>query len=479
MFMVSHFRKTKIICTVGPVSESEEKIQKLVDNGMDVARLNFSHGSHEEHLAKIHKIRKVSKDVGILLDTKGPEVRTGSLLHNVTLYDDQKLILTTQDVIGDENRIAVSYTTLHKEIKPGQSVFIDDGFIELVVDKVEGQDVHCTVVNGGLIDGKKTMSFPGMKVNLESVTEKDMEDIKFAIDQDLDFIALSFINNRDTVLKVKKMIEKAGKNIAIISKIETQEACDNFDGILEASDGIMVARGDLGIEIAYDVLPLVQKEMVKKCNQVGKPVIVATQMLNSMIENPRATRAEVADVANAIFDGADAIMLSGETAKGKYPIKSLQTMAKIAKTAESKLSELHHEKITITRDSVSEFIASSAYYATKNLDVKAIIAPTSSGFTAKNISRFRPNVPILAFCENHDLCRQLSLSWGVVPHNIAVSKNISELVGRCCQIIYDEKMLKGDDLVIFMAGLPIGKSGGTSMIDINTLDNLYQTKANK
>lgn len=468
-------RKTKIVCTIGPSSEPPEMLRKLIQAGMNVARLNFSHGDFDEHGGRIDNIRKVSAELGlntaILLDTKGPEIRTGKLgVDAVELIQDETLILTTEEILGDSRRISVTYADLTSDVQPGSTILIDDGLIGLTVEKIEGTEIHCTVVNGGTLKSKKGVNVPGVKTTLPGITEKDRADIIFGISRGVDFIAASFVRKASDVLEIRQLLEEHNaKHIQIISKIENQEGVDNLDEILEVSDGLMVARGDLGVEIPAEQVPLVQKRMIRQCNLAGKPVITATQMLDSMQRNPRPTRAEASDVANAIFDGTDAIMLSGETAAGRYPVESVQTMARIAEKAES---ALEHREILVRQslaqqktvtESISQAVASSAL----DLDAKAIITSTESGFTARMVSKYRPKAPIIAVTPIEQTMRRLALIWGVIPVKGVAAKNTDDMF----ELAVDAGVRMGHihlgDLVVITAGVPVGRSGTTNLIKIH------------
>jgi pyruvate kinase len=388
-------RKAKIVCTIGPSSESPEMLKKLIEAGMNVARLNFSHGDFEEHGGRIRNIRQVTQELGksvaILLDTKGPEIRTGKLKEEpIDLVQDEHITLTTEEILGDKNRISVTYTELPQDVEAGSRILIDDGLIELRVLSVKGTEIECKIVNGGTIKSKKGVNVPGVKISLPGITEKDANDIRFGIEMGVDFIAASFVRKARDVLEIRELLERHNaSNIQIISKIENEEGVENLDEIIEVSDGIMVARGDLGVEIPAEEVPLVQKSIIKKCNFVGKPVITATQMLDSMQRNPRPTRAEASDVANAVFDGTDAIMLSGETAAGKYPVESVQTMARIAERAESALEhrEIFLKQSQAQQTSVTEAISQAVANSALDLHANAIITATESGYTARGLGR--------------------------------------------------------------------------------------------
>ncbi|KEO82067.1 pyruvate kinase [Tumebacillus flagellatus] len=475
-------RRTKIVCTIGPASESVDMLKQLIQNGMNVARLNFSHGTYDEHAARIRNIRQASeelgKDVAIMLDIKGPKIRTGMVRDGaVELHNDAKIILTTEQIeLGDENRISISYEGLPEDVTAGSDLRIDDGLIGLIVEKVEGKDIHCRVTNGGILKNRKGINAPGVKLRIESVTEKDIADIRFGVDQGVDLIAASFVRKASDVLDVRRILEEKNANQLIISKIETQEGLELIDEILEVTDGLMVARGDLGVEIPTEEVPLAQKMLISKCNKLGKPVITATQMLDSMERNPRPTRAEASDVANAIFDGTDAIMLSGETAAGKYPAEAVATMARIAERAEEALfghlvsvrsNGLIAETGTVT-DAMSHAVATVA----KDLKAHAIVTATSSGHTARMVSKHRPSAPIIATTNNADVARRLHVSWGVYPVLTQKAKTTDELLSVSVEGALSSGIVEHGNLLVITAGVPVGQPGTTNMIKVHTIGEI-------
>lgn len=466
-------RKTKIVCTIGPASEEVPVLRQLIQQGMNVARLNFSHGSHEEHGNRIHNIRQAAEEEGevvaILLDTKGPEIRTKDLKHpEVELKAGETFILTTEDILGDEKKVAVTYADLPKDVHPGTTILIDDGLIGLEVEEVTDTQVICNITNGGILKNKKGVNIPGMKINLPGITEKDAADIRFGIEQGVDFIAASFVRKPEDVLEIRKILEEKKFSIQIISKIENQEGLDNIDGILKVSDGLMVARGDLGVEIPTEDVPIAQKELIRKCNLLGKPVITATQMLDSMQRNPRPTRAEASDVANAIFDGTDAIMLSGETAAGRYPVEAVRTMATIAEKAESTLQykELLRKMSRDTDHTITDSISQAVVYTSHSLDCSAIITATERGYTARMTSKYRPRVPIIAVTPHKDVQRKLQLIWGVYPVDGSICDSTDEMFQSAVQSALTTGYIKQGNLVIITAGVPVGKSGTTNLMKV-------------
>ncbi|OFL46244.1 pyruvate kinase [Nosocomiicoccus sp. HMSC067E10] len=478
-------RRTKIICTIGPASESEETLEKLMHAGMNIARLNFSHGDHEEHLNRIKRIRKVSKKlekhIGILLDTKGPEIRTHNIKDGVVhLVKNQKLAVHMNEVLGDSEKISISYNGLIHDVKVGDEILIDDGIITLKIDELDydNEVIHTTVLNEGEVKNKKGVNVPQVKVNLPSMTEKDESDILFGIENEVDFIAPSFIRKKDDVLKIRELLEgNNGSYIKIIPKIENQEGIDNIDEILLVSDGLMVARGDLGVEIPTEAVPLAQKELIKKCNFAGKPVITATQMLDSMQHNPRCTRAEASDVANAIYDGSDAVMLSGETAAGEYPVEAVTTMANIATSSEAAqdYKKLLSDRTKVQDTTVTTAIGVSAAHTALNLNCRAIVAATESGHTAKMISKYRPQCDIIAVTPYDYVARQLELVWGVQPIVAPKLSNTDEVLNGSVQSVVEKGYANEGDLIIITAGVPTGQAGTTNLMKLHVVGDTLIT----
>ena len=467
--MINNIKKTKIVCTLGPASENEETLRELIKNGLNVCRLNFSHGSHEEHKGRMDLVKKLREELNmptaILLDTKGPEIRTGKFdVPEVFLEEGQTFTITMKDVIGDKERCTVSYKGLANDVKPGDTILIDDGLVGLTVKEVNNDDIVCEVQNSGIVKNHKGVNVPGVKVNLPAITEKDRSDIEFGIEQGIDFIAASFVRKVSDVLAIREILEENNaEHIKIISKIENQEGVENLDEIIEVSDGIMVARGDLGVEIPTEEIPVVQKLMIKKCNEAGKPVITATQMLDSMIRNPRPTRAEVTDVANAIYDGTDAIMLSGETAAGKYPVEAVKTMATIAKRAEETMRNRRTKinKSTNVTDAISYATCTTAM----DLDARAILSSTASGHTARMVSKFRPDCPIIATTSDESVRRQLSLTWGVLPVMRNKSANTDQVIVNSIEAAKTAEYVNENDIVVITAG----GSETTNLIKVETV----------
>lgn len=468
-------RRTKIVCTIGPASDSKEKVQALLAAGMDVARLNFSHGTHEEHGRRITVLKeeaaKIGKHLGILLDTKGPEIRTGMLPEKgITLENGSIFILDTDLALGNQRRVGITYTDLWKKISSGSHILIDDGQIDLEVTSVEKEVIQTITRNGGVLKSQKGVNVPGALIDLPAVTEKDIDDIRFGISLGIDFIAASFTRKPLDVLAVRRVVEEMGADIHIIAKIESQEGLTNLDAILEVADGLMVARGDLGVEIPVEEVPISQKEMIRKCNLLGKPVIVATQMLDSMIRQPRPTRAEASDVANAILDGTDAIMLSGETAAGLFPVEAVKMMDKIAKRTEKTClanKSIRHPHITVT-----EAISYASYTIAKDLEAAAILTPTHSGLTARMISKYRPIALIVAATPFATTARKLSLQWGVQPLLVPESSGTDQLLADAVTTSLNQDYIHTGDVVVITAGVPVGKVGSTNMIKVQIMGNI-------
>ena len=463
--------KTKIVCTIGPVSEEVTMLEEMLREGMNVARLNFSHGNHAEHTLRIKNIRAASANTGIpvaiMLDTQGPEIRIGNLAERVTVHEGETIILTAGDVKGRENALPISYAGLAKDVRPGSALAIDDGLVPLEVRQVQGEDIFCEVLSNGYISSRKSINAPGVEVALPGVTEKDLADIRFAVEQDLDFIAASFVRRAEDIAEIRSFIQELGADIPIIAKIENGTGVKNIDSILKAADGIMVARGDLGVEIPPEDVPLVQKAIIKKCNLAGKYVITATQMLDSMIRNRRPTRAEASDVANAILDGTDAIMLSGETAAGLYPLEALKTMARIAAKAETINESGSESWETGHVPTITDAICHAAYIVTRDLQAKAILAPTTSGSTARRMAKYRSQAPVLAITPSPKVLRRLCLVYGVVPLCLPnQAGNTDEVIELAISLALGENLLQKGDTVVITAGYPTGSPGTTNLIKV-------------
>ena len=455
-------KRTKIICTMGPNTNDKKLMKDMAIAGMDVARFNFSHGDYEEHLGRLNILREVREETGkhvaALLDTKGPEIRTGLLEggQKVTLVAGNEYTLTINECVGNDKKGFINYSGLNDDVKAGDRILIDDGLIELEVEAVEGSDIHTKILNGGELGEKKGVNVPGVSIKLPALTDKDIEDVKFACDNGFDFIAASFIRNGDAVRQIREILKEKGSTIQIISKIENQEGIENMDDIIEASDGIMVARGDMGVEIDAAKLPFIQKKIIEKCSVAGKPVITATQMLDSMIRNPRPTRAEVSDVANAIYDGTDAIMLSGESAMGKYPLEALKMMVKIAKETEIHLDHALYRGRKVNKmdkKNISNQGGYAAVYTADQLDAKAIIAPSITGFTTRMLSKWRSSIPVYGMSPSISTVRQMQLFYGVVPVWAKRADTTDELISSSVETLKSGKYIKENDLVVITAGI--------------------------
>ena len=477
-------RKTKIVCTLGPASDNDDMVSRLMDEGMNVCRLNMSHGSYEEQAVRIQRIKRLREEkgipVGILLDTKGPEVRTKTLAAGkVELEAGQEFVLTSREVEGNEHEVSITYPRMAELVRPGVRVLIDDGLLAMNVVRVEnGTDIVCCVINGGTLGGRKGISVPDVDLQMPSIGEKDRADILFGIEQGIDMIAASFVCRASDVLTIRKLCDdNNGSHVKIYSKIENRMGVDNFDDILKVSDGIMVARGDLGVEVDMEEVPVLQKAFIKRCNVAGKPVITATQMLDSMIRNPRPTRAEASDVANAIIDGTDAIMLSGETAAGKYPLEAVKTMVRIATYIEGQKNR-DFKAVTqeAIRDATAHTVANAVSFAccqmAEQLHASAIITPSNSGSTARMVARFHPDCPIIAPTPSEHAYHQLGLSRGVIPAHMQMQENSDQMIDAAVEVAHSAGLVKTGDVVIVVAGVPAGVSGTTNLIKAHIVGNV-------
>lgn len=476
-------KKTKIICTLGPnMDGNKELLKNMAYNGMDVARFNFSHGSYEEHERRLNMIKEVREETGIpvatLLDTKGPEIRIGILEDGkkITLVDGENIVLTTNDIVGNKDMVSINYAGLPEDVNVGSSILIDDGLIELKVVSKSDTDINCRIINGGELSGRKGVNVPNVSVKLPGITDKDRSDILFGISHDFDFIAASFVRNAECIYEIKEILRENKSDMRVIAKIENKEGIDNIDEIINASDGIMVARGDMGVEIPAEQVPYIQKMIIKKCNDVFKPVITATQMLDSMIRNPRPTRAEVTDVANAIYDGTDAVMLSGESAVGKYPLETLKMMGQIAETTEKHLDydALLNKKHVFRRQNTSSAVAYATVATAAQLNAKAIITPTMSGFTARLVSQFRPHAMILGTSPREGVLRKMQLYWGVRPIKTLQSDDTNDIMTQSVEAAKEKGLVRKDDIAVLTAGLPsvnvsIGERGETNVMRVVTI----------
>ena len=469
-------RKTKIICTIGPASEDEEILTKMCLAGMNVARVNFSHGTHEEHHRKIETIKRVREKLGlpiaIMLDTKGPEYRIRTFKDGkIMLKEGEPFTLTVDDVEGNETRVSVNYAGLVNDLKPGDRVLLNNGLLSLVVDDIEGHDIHCTVTDGGELSNRKSMSFPNKVLNQVYLSEQDKQDMLFGIEHDVDYIACSFVSVRQDLIDVHNFLNaNGGGHISLIAKIENQSGIDNIEDICEECEGIMIGRGDMGVEIPYEELPAIQKKLITKCRMIGKRVITATEMLESMIYNPRPTRAEISDVANAVYDGTSAIMLSGETAAGKHPVEAVAVMAKIALATEENINYRKRFRSTefqthSTVDAISHATCGMAI----DIGAKAIVVCSLSGMTARMISRFRSPVDILGITTSEHTWRKLALSWGVVPTMSVEYKSTDVLFYVATQLAREKLGLKSGDKIVITGGVPSGQSGNTNLIKVEVI----------
>ena len=470
-------RKTKIVCTLGPATEDDAILRAMIQAGMNVARLNFSHGTYEGHAQNIRRIRALSAElhtpVGIMLDTKGPEIRLKTFRdHRVTLQKGQLFTLCTGDVEGDAEHVSITYADLPADVQPGTTILIDDGLVGLTVEAVSKTEIQCRVNNGGVISDRKGINVPDANLSMPFISRKDRKDILFGIQENVDFIAASFTRTEEDILAIRKLLtDNGGKGISIIAKIENMQGVQNIDSILAVSDGVMVARGDLGVEIPLEQIPIIQKMIIRKAYSRGKQIITATQMLDSMIKNPRPTRAEATDVANAIYDGTGAIMLSGETAAGLYPVEAVRTMARIAQVAEASIDYVQRFRDSVPRPSanITNAISHACCTSAQDLNATAIVTVTKTGFTAKMLSRFRPGCPIIACAPVERVVRQLCLSWGITPLLIEEVTDTDELFERAVDAGIDAGLLHKDDLIVMTAGVPLGISGTTNLMRVHVV----------
>jgi len=476
--MATNSRHSKIVCTLGPATNSPRMIRRLIEAGMDVARLNFSHGTHETHaqsIAMVHAAAaELGKTVGILADLQGPKIRTGALAGGgtVNLRGGQQFVITTAKILGDSTRVNTTFRPLPREVKSGDRILLSDGLIELRVEKVRGPEVICRVVNGGMLGEHKGINLPGVKLRVPALTPKDREDLRFALSHNVDFIAASFVRRPEDVLLAKSLIRRAKKDTPVIAKLEKPEAIENLEGILRVSDGVMVARGDLGVEMNPETVPVVQKNIIARAREFRRPVITATQMLESMTQNPRPTRAEASDVANAIFDGSDAVMLSAESASGKYPIEAVSMMARIIQEAEASIQEYPRPTTSQEQLKVAETVAELVCHASRELHMKLIAVFTHSGFTARLVSRYRPLVPIVAFSPEASTRRRMSLLWGVTSRGISDIKKIDGLAEVAEKRLLEERLVKKGDVIGIVAGTPMGIRGTTNFMKFHVIGGL-------
>ena len=471
-------KKTKIVCTMGPNTDNREIMRELALNGMDVARFNFSHGNHAEHKHRLEILESVRKELGIpiasLLDTKGPEIRTGKLKDGkkVTLKEGDLYTLTTEEIVGDETRGYINYAGLAEDVKPGDRILIDDGLIELHVREVNGTDIVCRIENGGELGEKKGVNVPGVRVKLPALTDKDKEDIRFGVDAGFDFVAASFVRNADAIREIREILDEKGSAMQIIAKIENEEGIENIDSIIEASDGIMVARGDMGVEIPAEKVPHIQKMIIRKCNLACKVVITATQMLDSMIRNPRPTRAEVSDVANAVYEGTDAVMLSGETAMGSYPIEAVRMMSQIAEESEKYLDYMFYQRRKVSAENlrnISNTVCYSSVATASDLEAPVIVAPSVSGFTTRMLSKWRPKALIAGLSPSMTAVRQMQLYWGVKPFHAKRAESTDALLFASVELLKEKGIVKEGEIVVATAGVVTRANRHEPVADTNIM----------
>lgn len=471
-------RKTKIVCTLGPAVEDENILRQMILEGMNIARFNMSHGDYEEHGRRIAMVKKLRKDlnlpVALLLDTKGPEIRLGDFEQKqAVLKQGQLFTLTTNEILGNKESAYITYSGLPYEVMPGNRILIDDGLVEMEVESVVGEEIRCLVKNTGIISARKGVNVPGVALSLPFINEKDYNDLIFAVEEEFDFVAASFTRTAEDIRELKRILrELGGEKLKVIAKIENSQGVENLDEILQLADGVMVARGDMGVEIPLEEVPVIQKEIIKKVYGVGKQVITATQMLESMIQYPRPTRAEANDVANAVYDGTSAVMLSGETAAGNYPLECVRTMVRIAGRTEQDIDYKKRflQRCLPTEGNITNAISKATINAAMELDAKAIVTVTESGRTAYMISRYRPFCPVIACTSNKQTYRQLSLSWGVIPLLIEEKEELDDLFAEAIKTVKEAALAGVGDVIVLTAGVPIGTSGTTNLLKVHYME---------
>lgn len=465
-------RKTKIVATLGPASNSRETIEALIDAGVDVVRQNFSHGSHEEHKEVLETVHDLSENVAVMMDTEGPDIRLRDVEADTVLEQDSTVEIVTDETTGTADRLSTQYDAFVDETDEGDHIVVADGDVELRVDEAHEERLVCTVLYGGEVISNQSLAIPERDVGPDGLTEKDREDLRFGAQAGFDLAAISFVKRPDDVEAVRDILDEEDSDMAVIAKVEDTQAVEHIDGIIEASDGIMVARGDLGVELPASNVPILQKQIIEKCNQAAKPVITATQMLKSMTEHPRATRAEVSDVSNAVMDGTDAVMLSEETAIGEYPVTAAEVMSRIITRAEDHIQDhVHHTVRTASKD-IADVISKSVWQASREIDARYLIAHTTSGYTAQQIAKYRPDTDIIAFTGSETVQRQLNVVWGVNAYQIPISEGVDEMIHSSVSYLDEHELVDEEDLLVMTAGVPTATAGTTNMLEIRTANNI-------
>ncbi len=466
-------RKTKIVATIGPASDGKKDLTSLVDAGIDIARQNFSHGTHEEHSSVVDYLRDIAPDLGVMMDTQGPEIRLNEVQEGTELREGDKIDIVPGEKVGDHKTLSVDHPRIKDHLSKNDTILIDDGLIELEVIKVD-EKIRCKVKHGGKVLSKKSVNVPGKDLGLKAPTKKDKDDIKFASKKGFDFVSASFVKDPEDVYKIKDLIEKTGSEMDIIAKVEHLKAVENIDAIIEVADGVMIARGDLGVEIPPSDVPVLQKQIIEKANRREKPVITATQMLKSMTESPRATRAEVSDVANAVMDGSDAVMLSEETAIGRYPVKSVRFMSEVLNKMEKYIKEKDIRRMDMKDGNVDDIIARNVFEASKKIDAKYIVIHTSSGYTAHKIAKYRPDIDMIAFTDKKSVQRKLSLLWGTESLYSDFPEHVDDMINKTTKILFDDGRIERGDKLILTAGVPAPVTGITNTLQIRTVESILE-----
>ncbi len=468
-------RQTKIVATVGPASESPETLGELIDTGVNVVRQNFSHGTQDEHKEVLETVHIMSEQVAVTMDTQGPDIRLRTVEDDTVLEQDSTVEIVTDDITGDAERLATQYEPFVAEAEEGDHIVVADGDIELRVDEKQEDRLVCTVLYGGEVISHQSLAIPERDVGPKGLTEKDREDIRFGAEAGFDLVAVSFVKRPEDVEAVRKILDEEDSDMGIIAKIEQITAVDNINEIIDVADGIMVARGDLGVELPAAEVPIQQKEIIRKCNETATPVITATQMMSSMTEHPRATRAEVSDVANAVMDGTDAVMLSEETAIGDYPVTTVEVMSQIIERAEQHISDEVHHTVRTKSVNTEDVISKAVWQASRDIDARYLVAHTTSGYTARHIAKYRPDTDIIAFTDSRAVQRQLSLVWGVDAYYMAFHEYVGDMIHDSVAALADNNMVGDDDTLILTAGVPTGQSGTTNMLEIRTVEEILES----